>query len=309
MRIPSVESPRRSRHDGSRTSAKRASPSTSPTFFANWRSTWKLHEVEPGRPNVIGKFSSRGGRMVVASRRIPTPSALRDDHRPVWRRDSRRTDCMAAARATQRVRWRPCLRRLANVVRQKEFREGDLDIYFCALMGEESGSHGASALLQRGFKRRFRHRGRADELPRRPHAQRRDRVQDHHARQERPQFHARAGRKRDQEDGGRGGLSARANTPTRSSGSTTRSSVPPRSMSASSAAARKLNIVPDYCEIEVDRRTVPGENHEEILRTFARTLVRGSGDDRRLRAAVHRSRRIRSSARLARRPRWRAVVL
>src|ERR1017187_5032101 len=32
------------------------------------------------------------------------------------------------------------------------------------------------------------------------------------------------------------------------------------------------NIVPDYCEIEVDRRTVPGEVHEEILETLRQTF-------------------------------------
>jgi len=34
----------------------------------------------------------------------------------------------------------------------------------------------------------------------------------------------------------------------------------------------QLNIVPDYCEIEVDRRTVPGETHEEILRHLRERL-------------------------------------
>jgi acetylornithine deacetylase/succinyl-diaminopimelate desuccinylase-like protein len=32
------------------------------------------------------------------------------------------------------------------------------------------------------------------------------------------------------------------------------------------------NIVPDCCEIEVDRRTVPGEIHEEILATLRQTF-------------------------------------
>src|SRR5207249_2935665 len=41
---------------------------------------------------------------------------------------------------------------IANALRERKFREGDLDVYFCALMGEEGGSHGARALMQRGFK-------------------------------------------------------------------------------------------------------------------------------------------------------------
>jgi len=32
---------------------------------------------------------------------------------------------------------------LTNVVRDRQFREGDLDVHFCALMGEEGGNDGA----------------------------------------------------------------------------------------------------------------------------------------------------------------------
>ena len=34
----------------------------------------------------------------------------------------------------------------------------------------------------------------------------------------------------------------------------------------------KINIVPDRCEIEADRRTLPGENKEEVLREMKETL-------------------------------------
>jgi acetylornithine deacetylase/succinyl-diaminopimelate desuccinylase-like protein len=34
----------------------------------------------------------------------------------------------------------------------------------------------------------------------------------------------------------------------------------------------QINIVPDYCEIEVDRRTLPGEDHEKILRYLRERL-------------------------------------
>jgi acetylornithine deacetylase/succinyl-diaminopimelate desuccinylase family protein len=225
----------------------------------------EVHEVEPGRPNVIGKFSSRGARKVlafaphtdtvsVAGMTIdPFAAEIRDGK--LYGRGACDTKGSLAA----------MLAGLANAVRRREFREGDLDVYFCALMGEESGNDGARALMQRGFKADFAVAGEPTNC----------RAVNTH----------------------KGAITFRIIT----RGKSVHSSVPERGESAIKKMAgvvdyllgeyadslrqvhdpvlgspttnvgiirggSQVNIVPDYCEIEIDRRTVPGENHDEILR-------------------------------------------
>jgi len=50
----------------------------------------------------------------------------------------------------------------------------------------------------------------------------------------------------------------------------------------------KVNMVPDYCEIEIDRRTIPGETNEEILAEFETALdaLRERSPDLRVRVAI-----------------------
>jgi acetylornithine deacetylase/succinyl-diaminopimelate desuccinylase family protein len=227
----------------------------------------ELREVEPGRPNVIGKFTSRGARrslafaphtdtVSVAGMSIdPFAAEIRDGK--LYGRGACDTKGSLAA----------MLAALANVVRQKEFREGDLDVYFCALMGEESGNHGAKALAESGFKVDFAVAGEPTD----------GRIVYTH----------------------KGALSCKVITRGRS----VHGSLPEKGVSAIGKMAEVIqyllgdytralakaadpvlgaptvnvgtirggtqsNIVPDYCEIEVDRRTVPGEAHEEILATL-----------------------------------------
>jgi acetylornithine deacetylase/succinyl-diaminopimelate desuccinylase family protein len=231
----------------------------------------ELHEVEPGRPNVVGKFSSRGGRksvalaphtdtVSVAGMTInPFGGEIRDGK--LYGRGACDTKGSVAA----------MLAALANAVRQKEFREGEVDVWFCALMGEESGSHGARALLERGFRADFAIAGEPTNC----------RVVHTH----------------------KGAIAFKIIT----RGKSAHSSMPEHGESAIKKMAgvvdyllgeyaeslrrirdpilgspvtnvgvirggSQLNIVPEYCEIEVDRRTVPGEKHEEILRQLRERL-------------------------------------
>jgi acetylornithine deacetylase/succinyl-diaminopimelate desuccinylase family protein len=231
----------------------------------------EVHEVAPGRPNVIGRFSSRGSRksiafaphtdtVSVAGMTIdPFGAGVRDGR--LYGRGACDTKGSLAA----------MLAALTNAVRQKEFREGDLDVCFCALMGEESGSHGARALLQRGFKTDFAIAGEPTNC----------RVVHTH----------------------KGAIAFRIIT----RGKSVHSSMPERGESAIKKMAvvvdyllgeyadslakihhpalgspttnvgvirggSQTNIVPDYCEIEVDRRTLPGEDHEGILRHLRERL-------------------------------------
>jgi acetylornithine deacetylase/succinyl-diaminopimelate desuccinylase family protein len=227
----------------------------------------ELREVEPGRPNVIGKFTSRGAKcsvafaphtdtVSVAGMTIdPFAAEIRDGR--LYGRGACDTKGSLAA----------MLAALANAVRQRGFREGDLDVYFCALMGEESGNHGAKALAESGFKVDFAVAGEPTD----------GRVVYTH----------------------KGALSCKVVTRGRS----VHGSLPEQGVNAIGKMAEVVqyllgdytralaktvdpilgaptvnvgtirggaqsNIVPDYCEIEVDRRTIPGEVHEEILMTL-----------------------------------------
>ncbi len=224
----------------------------------------ELREVAPGRPNVIGKFTSRGAKrslafaphtdtVSVAGMTInPFAAEIRDGK--LYGRGASDTKGSLAA----------MLAALANVVRQKEFREGDLDVYFCALMGEESDDYGAKALVESGFKVDFAVVGEPTN----------GRIVYTH----------------------KGAISCKVITRGRS----VHGSMPEQGVNAIGKMAEVVqyllgdytralaetvdpvlgaptvnvgtirggtqsNIVPDYCEIEVDRRTVPGEVQEEIL--------------------------------------------
>jgi acetylornithine deacetylase/succinyl-diaminopimelate desuccinylase family protein len=231
----------------------------------------ELHEVEPGRPNVVGKFTSRGAKhsvafaphtdtVSVAGMTIdPFAAEIRDGK--LYGRGACDTKGSLAA----------MLAALANVVRRKEFREGDLDVYFCALMGEESGNHGAKALAESGFRVDFAIAGEPTD----------GRIVYTH----------------------KGALWFKIVTRGRS----VHGSMPGKGVNAIGKMAgvvqyllgdythalskvadpvlgaptvnvgtirggAQSNIVPDYCEIEVDRRTVPGETHENILATLRETF-------------------------------------
>ena len=51
----------------------------------------------------------------------------------------------------------------------------------------------------------------------------------------------------------------------------------------------KTNVVPDLCELEVDMRTVPGQDHQEILRmvrSMAQEVARGYNPDVRMEVEI-----------------------
>ncbi len=231
----------------------------------------ELHEVEPGRPNILGKFSSRGARRSVAL--VPHTDTVSVAGMTIdpFGGEVRDGKLYGRGACDTKASLAAMLAAVANVVRQKEFREGDLDIWFCALMGEESGSHGARALMQRGFRADFAIAGEPTNC----------RVVHTH----------------------KGAIAFKIIT----RGKSVHSSMPERGESAIGKMAgvvdyllgeytdslkqvhdpilgsptvnvgvirggSQLNIVPDYCEIEVDRRTIPGENHEEILRQLRERL-------------------------------------
>jgi acetylornithine deacetylase/succinyl-diaminopimelate desuccinylase family protein len=225
----------------------------------------ELQNVEPGRPNVVGRFSSRGARQSVAFAPHTDTVSVSGMTIDPFGGEVRDGNLHGRGACDTKGSLAAMLAAVANVVRQKEFREGELDIYFCALMGEESGSHGARALLQRGFRADFAIAGEPTNC----------RVVHTH----------------------KGAIAFRIIT----RGKSVHSSMPERGESAIKKMAgvvdyllgeytdslkrihdpilgspainvgiirggSQINIVPEYCEIEVDRRTVPGENHEEILR-------------------------------------------
>lgn len=231
----------------------------------------ELCEVEPGRPNVIGKFTSRGAKRSVAFAPHTDTVSVAGMSIDPFAAEIRDGKIHGRGACDTKGSLTAMLAALANVVRQKEFREGDLDVYFCAVMGEESGNHGAKALAESGFKVDFAVAGEPTN----------GRIVYTH----------------------KGALWCKVITRGRS----VHGSMPGNGVNAigkmaevvqyllgdyTHALAKKAdpilgvptvnvgtirggaqsNIVPDYCEIEVDRRTVPGEVHEEILTTLRRTF-------------------------------------
>ena len=224
----------------------------------------EIQEVEPGRPNVIGEFSSRGARKAlalaphtdtvsVAGMTIdPFAAEIRDGR--LYGRGACDTKGSLAA----------MLAGLANAVRRKEFREGDLDVYFCALMGEEGGNDGAQTLVQRGFQADFAIAGEPTD----------GRIVHAH----KGSLWFRVSTR---------GRSAHGATPENGESAILKMSAVVQYLLGDYAAGLRLraaaplgaptvnvgiirggtqtNIVPDYCEIDVDRRLIPGETQEAVV--------------------------------------------
>ena len=224
----------------------------------------QLVEIEPGRPNVIGKFSSRGGKRSVAFGPHTDTVSVAGMKIDPFGAEVRDGKLYGRGACDTKGSMASLLAAVANVVRQKDFREGDLDIYFCALMGEESGNDGVRALMKSGFKVDFAIAGEPTGC----------RVVNTH----------------------KGALWFRVITRGRS----VHGAMPEKGESAIAKMTGVLqfllgdyakslalidnrelgaptvnvgvirggtqtNIVPDYCAIEVDRRTVPVENHQHIV--------------------------------------------
>jgi len=115
----------------------------------------ELHEVEPGRPNVVGKFSSgRGLKSIALASHTDTVSVAGMTVNP-FGGEIRNGKLYGRGASDAKGPVAAMLAALANAVRQKQFREGGLNVWFCALMGEEIGNHGVLALLERGFRADF----------------------------------------------------------------------------------------------------------------------------------------------------------
>jgi acetylornithine deacetylase/succinyl-diaminopimelate desuccinylase family protein len=111
----------------------------------------EVHEVLPGRPNVVGKFISRDRRhhlafaphtdtvSVTGMTVDPFGGAIRDGR--LYGRGA------CDAKGSLAV----FLAALANLVRQKDFRAGAVDVTLAAVMGEETGNFGARALAATDF--------------------------------------------------------------------------------------------------------------------------------------------------------------
>jgi acetylornithine deacetylase/succinyl-diaminopimelate desuccinylase-like protein len=207
----------------------------------------ETHEVEPGRANLIGKFTSRGSKRSIAlAPHTDTVSVagmtidafggeIRDDK--LYGRGATDTKGSMAA----------FLAAVANMVRDRQFREGDLDVYFCGLMGEESGNDGARALAARGFKPDFLIAGEPTDC----------RVVNTHKGSlwfklitRGKSIHAAM------PEGGENAIVKMADVVC---------ALPRGCTVTVIRGGAQTNIVPDFCEIDIDRRTLPGENHGRIV--------------------------------------------
>ena len=124
-------------------------------FFRKLGLDVECQEVEPGRANVLARFASRGGKRLLAlAPHTDTVSVAGMTIDPFG--GEIRAGRLSGRGATDtKGSLAALLAGLANALRQKAFREGDLDVCFCGLMGEESGNDGARALMQRGFRADF----------------------------------------------------------------------------------------------------------------------------------------------------------
>lgn len=221
----------------------------------------ETHEVLPGRPNVIGRFASRGGKrrvalaphtdtVSVAGMTIdPFSGEVRDGR--LFGRGACDTKGSAAA----------MLGALARCVRDREFRAGDLDVDFSAVMGEETGSDGARALCARGYRADFAIAGEPTNC------------RAVHAHKGSLWFNVITR-----------GKSCHASTPDLGENAVVKMAAaipalldrsrwpaPDPVLGAPTISVGVIrggsaaNIVPDRCEAEVDRRLIPGEQAERIV--------------------------------------------
>lgn len=222
----------------------------------------ETHEVQPGRANIIGKFTSRGGKRSVAfAPHTDTVSAAGMTIDP-FGGEIRDGKLYGRGATDTKGSMAAMLAALTNIVRDRQFREGDLDVYFCALMGEEGGNDGARALAARGFKPDFLVAGEPTDC----------RVVNTHKGSLWFKLITR-------------GKSIHASMPERGENAIGKmadvvryllgeyaQSIPGTVSVTVIRGGAQTNIVPDYCEIEVDRRTVPGEDHAQIIAELCATL-------------------------------------
>ncbi len=110
----------------------------------------EMPEVYPGRPNVIGHWRDQGGRrrLVLEAHldTVGTDAMTVDPFKPV-QRDGRMYGRGACDTKGSMAAFLTALR----VARRRGIKPAD-EIYFLGCMGEETGCHGARALVEAGFK-------------------------------------------------------------------------------------------------------------------------------------------------------------
>lgn len=231
----------------------------------------EVRDVLPGRPNVLGRFTSQGQRRrvtlaphtdtvsVAGMTMDPFAGEVRDGK--LYGRGACDTKGSIAA----------MLAALARCVRSKEFRTGGLDVDFVGLMGEETGSEGARALCASGYRSDFAIAGEPTHC----------RVV--HAHKGSLWFRVVTR-----------GRSCHGATPEYGDNAIAKMTAAVRWFQEDYASALRArphpllgpatvnvgvirggsapNIVPDRCEIEVDRRTLPGELADNVLAEIRQTL-------------------------------------
>jgi acetylornithine deacetylase/succinyl-diaminopimelate desuccinylase-like protein len=219
----------------------------------------EIHEVEPGRANLIGKFTSRSGRRSVAFAPHTDTVSVAGMTIDPFGGEIREGKLYGRGATDTKGSMTAVLAALANVVRNRQFREGDLDVFFCALMGEESGNDGARALAASGFKPDFLIAGEPTGC----------RVVNTHKGSlwfklitRGKSIHAAM------PEGGENAIAKMADV----------IRALPRGCTVTVIrGGAQTNIVPDYCEIDIDRRTLPGEDHQQILSECAQLGVEVQG--------------------------------
>ena len=227
----------------------------------------ELPEAEPGRPNVIGKFSSRGARNSIAlAPHMDTVSVAGMTIDP-FAAEIREGRLYGRGACDTKGSLAAMLAGLANAVRRREFREGDTDAYFCALMGEESGNDGARALMERGFKADFAIAGEpTDGRIVRAHKGAlwfRLRTRGRSAHGATPELGESAILKMSAAVQYLLGDYASSLRGTKLASATLLG--PPTINVGVIRGGAQTNIVPDFCEVEIDRRLIPGETEESII--------------------------------------------
>ncbi len=233
-------------------------------FFRKLALDVEINDVEPDRANIVSKFASRGAKTTIAlAPHTDTVSVAGMTINPFGGevRDGRlygrgATDTKGSMAAM--------LAALANVVRKKEFREGDVDVVFCGLMGEESGNDGARALVQDGFKADFAIAGEPTDC----------RIVHTHKGSVWFKIITRGKSVHgSMPEKGESAIGKMAEVVQFMLGDYTKSlrtmndpvlGSPTVNVGVIRGGAQ-TNIVPDYCEIEIDRRTIPGETDEVIM--------------------------------------------
>lgn len=241
-------------------------------FFRRLKFDVELQEVETDRPNVVARFAPRRAKRTIAlaphtdtvsvANMSVAPFGARIRGGKLYGRGACDTKGSMAAMLWAMGQW----------VQSPAAKNCRSQIVFTGLMGEESGNNGARALMRRGFRADFAIVGEPTGL---------EIVHAH-----------------------KGALWFALST----RGKTAHASTPRKGHSAiydmaraldylrgeySIALARKknellgsptvnvgvirggqqINIVPDHCRIEVDRRTLPDESHAAILSYLRRALA------------------------------------